>query len=193
LTVVPVREARPRADQAPEYGGFRNRRRAATVSNGCATVSLFDAKTTVYMTAAGASRFQGIRPQSVYMRTSLRGRFLYLAVFMRVTILVITCIGSAELNALQLIVVAFPPCALLCFHSGRTYSEKNNLGGGKEMRGVTRYCKPFVEHDPQLARATVPLAERVYDYTLLHPSAVGMGEHSGTRERSTTFARLFRQ
>jgi len=30
------------------------------------------------------------------------------------------------------------------------------------MRGVTRYCEPFVEHDPSRARATVPLAERVY-------------------------------
>jgi hypothetical protein len=33
---------------------------------------------------------------------------------MRLTILAITCMGSAELNALQLIVFAFPTCALLC-------------------------------------------------------------------------------
>ncbi len=61
------------------------------------------------------------------------------------------------------------------------------------MRGVTRYCEPFVEHDPSLAREAVPLAERVYDYILSHPSAVRMVEHAVTRERSTTFARLFRQ
>ena len=39
--------------------------------------------------------------------------------------------------------------------------------------------------------STVALAERVYDFTLSHPSAAGMVEHSVTGERSTTFARLF--
>ena len=48
----------------------------------------------------------------IYKRISLRGQFLYLTVSIRLTILVIIRIGSAELNALQLIVVAFPPRAL---------------------------------------------------------------------------------
>jgi hypothetical protein len=61
------------------------------------------------------------------------------------------------------------------------------------MRGVTRYCEPFVEYDPSRARATVPLAEKLYDYALSRPSAVGIVEHSVTRERSATFAHLFRQ
>jgi hypothetical protein len=69
---------------------------------------------TVYMAVRGARRFQRIPPtKPIYIRISLRGKFLYLTVSMRLTILVITCIGPG-VDALQLIVVAFPPCALLC-------------------------------------------------------------------------------
>jgi hypothetical protein len=54
------------------------------------------------MTVAGTRRFQGIRPQSlyIYIRTSLRGQFMYLTVSMRLRILAVACIGSAERNAL---------------------------------------------------------------------------------------------
>jgi hypothetical protein len=36
----------------------------------------------------------------IYIRISLRGQFMYLTVSMRLTILGVTCIGAAELNAL---------------------------------------------------------------------------------------------
>jgi hypothetical protein len=50
--------------------------------------------------AAGiAVQFPGKGPLYI-LRTSLRGQFMYLTVSMRLTILAVTCIGSAELNAL---------------------------------------------------------------------------------------------
>jgi len=55
--------------------------------------------TMVYMTVAGARRFQGIRPQSLYIKDQPRGQFMYLTVSKRLMILAVTCIGSAELNA----------------------------------------------------------------------------------------------
>jgi hypothetical protein len=64
----------------------------------------------------------------------------------------------------------------------------------KETRGVTRVLRaPSFNMIHRERAATVPLAERVYANTLSHHSAVGIVEHSVRRERSTTFARLFRQ
>ena len=64
----------------------------------------------------------------------------------------------------------------------------------KETRGVTRVLRaPSFKMIHRERAATVPLAERVYANTLSHHSAVGIVEHSVRRERSTTFARLFRQ
>jgi len=58
------------------------------------------------------------------------------------------------------------------------------------MRGVTRYCEPFVEYGEREHRPVSRESLRLY---FVAPSAVGMVEHSVTRERSTTFARFFRQ
>jgi hypothetical protein len=68
--------------------------------------------------------------------------------------------------------------------------RKNNLDGAKKYEALHGTASPSLN---MASASTVPLAERVYDYTLSHPSAVGLVEHSVTRERSTTFARLFRQ
>ena len=68
--------------------------------------------------------------------------------------------------------------------------RKNDLDGAKKCEALHGTASPSLN---MASAGAVPLAARVYDYTLSHPSAVGMVEHSVTRERSTTFARLFRQ
>src|ERR1700741_3961208 len=50
----------------------------------------------------------------LYEGISLRGQFLHLTLSLRLTILAITCIGSAELNVLPTDCCRIPPCALLC-------------------------------------------------------------------------------
>jgi hypothetical protein len=101
-------------------------------------------KTTVYMTVAGTRRFQGMRPQSLYikayiLRIRLRDQFMYLAVSMRLTILTV-CVGCAELNALpsdcrRISSLRFTP---YCCPTGETLI----LGGGFRNRRQLRSWRP---------------------------------------------------
>jgi len=70
-------------------------------------------------------------PQSlhIYIRTSLRGQFMYLTVSMRLTNLGgYFASDQLDLTRSQLIVDAFPPCALLCV--AVLPAKPSFLGGG---------------------------------------------------------------
>jgi len=70
----------------------------------------------------------------IYIRISLRGQFMYLTVSMRLTILAVTCTGSAELNALPTDCCRISSLRLtMCCCPTR---ENLILGGG--FRTVTR-------------------------------------------------------
>jgi hypothetical protein len=62
--------------------------------------------------------------------------------------------------------------------------RKNNLDGATKCEALHGTASPPLNMIPRERAATVPLAERVYAYTLSHHSAVGIVEHSVRRERS---------